>query len=441
MRPFSDSIKSRTLVVLLLGLVLFHLLSLWTYQVGLRSELDLNNESRLAERLVSIKRTVMGVPVQEREAIAHALSGGPIEAHWGAVKLASKATQDDAAMRGLRDGLISLDPELAHQDLSVGAPRTVGVDPHRIDISVRAPDDGWLNVGVTRLSGSHDTMHSIIGSTTLMALGVVLVSVLMVRWLTRPLRIFAAAAQRAYAGSEPVEVALDGPREVCDLAVAFNDMQRRIKRLVDDRTQTLAAVSHDLKTPLTRLRLRAAELGEQSAAIEMEADLDEMEAMLDASLMFLRGEQVDEPVRELDLASLLQTIRNDACDAGHDVALDAPARVPMRGRHLPLKRALNNLVWNAIRYGGRAEVALVGAADSVSITIDDQGPGIPDDQIEAVFAPLTRIETSRNRQTGGVGLGLTIARSIVRGHGGEVTLANRAEGGLRALVRLPRQLD
>lgn len=152
MRFFPDSIQSRTLVVLLLGLLLFHLLSLWTYQVGLRSELDLTNENRLAERLVAIKRTVLAVPVPEREAIAHALSGGPIEAHWGAVKLASSAAQDDAAMPGLRDRLIALAPELAQQGLSVAAPRAIGggTDPHRIDVSVRAPDEGWLNVSVCR---------------------------------------------------------------------------------------------------------------------------------------------------------------------------------------------------------------------------------------------------------------------------------------------------
>ncbi len=354
--------------------------------------------------------------------------------------LASSSRQADPSIGALRDRLLSLEPELAGQQLIVSAPPATGggIDPHRIDVSIRGADEGWLNISVTRLAGPHGTMHGVIWSTTLMGLGVVLIAILMVRWLTRPLRVLGVAAKRSYSGAEPVEVALDGPREIRELALAFNDMQRRIKRLVDDRTQTLAAVSHDLKTPLTRLRLRAVELGPHSSAGDIEADLDEMEAMLDASLMFLKGEQVDEPSRTIDLPALLQTIRDDLIDAGHDVSLSAPARLPFNGGHLPLKRAFTNLIWNAVRYGSRARMALIAEDEAVILTIDDDGPGIAANEIESVFAPFKRLDTSRNRETGGVGLGLTIARTVIRGHGGEVSLENRAGGGLRAIVRLPR---
>ncbi|HEV7257782.1 MAG TPA: ATP-binding protein [Bosea sp. (in: a-proteobacteria)] len=442
MKSRFDTIQLRTVAVLLFGLGLFHLASLWTYQVGLRSELDLNNESRLAERLVSIKRAVLALPATEREAIAHSLSDGAVEVHWSSVSLASSSRQADPSIGALRDRLLSLEPELAGQQLIVSAPPATGggIDPHRIDVSIHGADEGWLNISVTRLAGPHGTMHGVIWSTTLMGLGVVLIAILMVRWLTRPLRVLGVAAKRSYSGAEPVEVALDGPREIRELALAFNDMQRRIKRLVDDRTQTLAAVSHDLKTPLTRLRLRAAELGPHSSADDIEADLDEMEAMLDASLMFLKGEQVDEPSRTIDLPALLQTIRDDLIDAGHDVSLSAPACLPFNGRHLPLKRAFTNLIWNAVRYGSRARMALIAEDVAVILTIDDDGPGIAANEIESVFAPFKRLDTSRNRETGGVGLGLTIARTVIRGHGGEVSLENRAGGGLRAIVRLPRPL-
>ena len=440
MRLLPDTIQSRTLIVLLLGLGLFHLLSLWTYQAGLRSELDLNNESRLAERVVSIKRAVLALSISERETIAHSLSGGPIEVHWGAVPLAFPNPQTHPFLQALRNRLVMLAPELGTQQLIVSAPRAPGggIDSHRIDIAIPATGEGWVNFSITHLLGPQGSMHGIVSSTTLMALGVVLVSVLMVRWLTRPLRIFAEAARRSYAGLELVEVELNGPREVRDLAVAFNDMQRRIKRLIDDRTQTLAAVSHDLKTPLTRLRLRAAELSDQPGASEIEVDLDEMEAMLDASLEFLRGEQVDEDARMLDLSSLLETIKNDFSDAGRDVTLNAPTRLPVVCRPLPLKRALTNLVWNAVRYGHRARIHVDEEPLAFVITIDDDGPGIPADQIEAVFVPFKRIDASRSRETGGVGLGLTIARTVLRGHGGDVVLENRPQGGLRAVVHLPR---
>ncbi|AOO82242.1 ATP-binding protein [Bosea vaviloviae] len=439
-----DTIQSRTIIVLLIGLGVFHVLSLWTYQVGLRSEIDLTNENRLAERLVSIKRAILALPVDERDGIAHSLSGGPIEVHWSVVGLTATNAADDPELAALRSRLVEMAPELVGQRLIVAAPRAVGghgVDPHQIQVSIRATDGGWVNFSVTRLSGPHGTSHGVFFSTTLMALGVVLVSVLMVRWLTRPLRIFGDAARQTFVGNQAAEVRVEGPKEVRDLAEAFNDMQRRIKRLIDDRTQTLAAVSHDLKTPLTRLRLRAAELDGHASVPEIEADLDEMEAMLDASLMFLRGEQVSEPVRDFDLSALLETIKDDFVDAGRAVALVAPPRLRVSGRHLSLKRAFTNLIWNAVRYGKQAHITLDLKDRDVLVVIDDDGPGIPQDQLEAVFAPFTRIETSRSRETGGVGLGLTIARTVLRGHGGDVELHNRRPRGLRAAVRLPVGID
>jgi signal transduction histidine kinase len=221
-------------------------------------------------------------------------------------------------------------------------------------------------------------------------------------------------------------------------------MQNRIKRLIDERTQTLAAISHDLKTPLTRLRLRAQELREAKGVRDealppaIEADLDEMEIMLDASLTFLRGERSEEPLRDFDLAALLETIKDDALDAGHHVTLEGPGKLRWRGRRLLLKRALTNLVHNAARYGGRVRISLSLDAGEALILIDDDGPGLPENALEQVFTPFVRLETSRSRETGGVGLGLTIARSALRGHGGDVTLQNRREGGLRARVRLPQ---
>lgn len=435
----ADTIQTRTVIVLLVGLGLFHMLSLWSYQAGLRSEIDLTNESRVAERLVSIKRAVLALPAAERDQIAHSLSGGPIEVHWSATELTAAGAPGDAGLAALRTRLTELAPDLARDGLIVSAPRAAdgSADPHQLQVSIKAPDGaGWVNFSVTRLTGPHGSMHGIVWSTTLMGLGVVLVSLLMVRWLTRPLRMFAEAARQAYVGRDAAQVPVDGPAEVRELANAFNDMQNRIKRLIDERTQMLAAVSHDLKTPLTRLRLRAQALSD-AADPGIEADLDEMEAMLDASLTFLRGEQADEPLRDVDLSALLETLKDDAVDAGQDVTLETPPRLRWRGRRLSLKRALTNLVWNAVRYGKRARIAVSTDAECITILIDDDGPGLPEAELDRVFAPFVRIETSRSRETGGVGLGLTIARSVLRGHGGDVALENRASGGLRAVVRLP----
>lgn len=438
-RLWPDTIQTRTILVLLIGLGVFHMLSLWTYQIGLRTEIDVTNESRLAERLVSIKRAVIALPPQERDAIAHSLSGGPLEVHWSTTGLTVAGPEAEPSLAALRSRLIEMAPELVNEGLVIGAPRLPdgGVDPHQIHVSIKAPDLGWVNFTVTRLGNPQGSTHGVFLSTTLMGIGVVLVSLLMVRWLTRPLRLFADAARSTFVGAEALEVPVDGPREVRDLATAFNDMQQRIKRLIDDRTQMLAAVSHDLKTPLTRLRLRAADLAQHPSAPDIEADLDEMEAMLDASLTFLRGERTDEPLQEFDLSAMLETIAGDVADAGHDVSLQAGERLRCRGRRLSLKRALTNLVWNAVRYGKRARVAASRQGGTIEIVIEDDGPGIPEDQLEAVFSPFVRLETSRSRETGGAGLGLTIARTVLRGHGGDIALRNRPKGGLEVRVALP----
>ena len=439
-RGLPDTVQGRTILVLLVGLGLFHLLSLWTYQIGVRYQVDLTNESRLAERLVSIKRALLELPLGERDAAAHSLSSGPLEVHWSAAPLTAQvgAGSEAAASLGLR--LLALAPELAGQGLRVAAsPAPVGDEPHQLFVSIAAPDGGWANFSIARLRGPHESMGGIVLSTSLMAFGVVLLSIFMVRWITRPLRQVADAARGAYVRQEPVRIEVDGPREIRDLAQAFNEMGVRIRKLIDDRTQTLAAVSHDLKTPLTRLRLRAEELGATSPLkAEMARDLDEMEAMLDASLTFLKGGGQGEPARDLDLASLVETVVNDYADRGHAVTFTGPSKALARGRPLLLKRAIDNLVSNAARYGKTAWVGVSETERTLVVTVEDDGPGIALDQREAVFAPFVRLEASRSRETGGVGLGLTIARDVLRSHGGDVILAARSGGGLRAVVTLPR---
>jgi two-component system, OmpR family, sensor kinase len=223
---------------------------------------------------------------------------------------------------------------------------------------------------------------------------------------------------------------------VRELASAFNDMQGRIRRLISDRTQALAAVSHDLKTPITRLRLKVEGLKDRKLAASIHGDLAEMEEMLDQTLAYLSGDKDDEPFRKLDLAALLQTLADDAADAGHEAAF-AGEPLTIEGRPLALKRAFGNLVGNAVKYGGAARIGLGSDGGKTVVTIDDDGPGIPADQIARAFQPFHRLEVSRSKETGGFGLGLAIAQAAIAGHGGVVTLANRPEGGLRAIVRLP----
>lgn len=433
-----DSLAARTVLVLLLGIGLVHIASLWTYQHSLTREAELADQARLADRLLTIKRSVMRVPAAEREAVAHDLSGGPIEAHWSRNEHAIPRGPGSAEWESLGARLRDLAPELAEDGLIIGANRKLEDDPHLALISMKLPDDTWVNVSLVSWSPRASSGHGALLSTTLMAVGAILVSVFLVRWLTQPLSRFADAAKHFYRSPEIVPVAESGPREVRALASAFNDMQRRIGRLIDDRTQALAAVSHDLKTPITRLRFRVDEIADPGARAAAEADLDDMERMLDQTLAYLRGDRADEEIKFVDLVAILETVTGDLVDAGRPVELEGAPSAVLPGRRLALKRAFANLVDNALKYGVSATVRVVDAADEVEVRIDDRGPGIPEADMERALAPFVRLEPSRNQETGGFGLGLTIAQAIIAGHGGRLTLANRPEGGLQVLVRLPK---
>jgi signal transduction histidine kinase len=215
-------------------------------------------------------------------------------------------------------------------------------------------------------------------------------------------------------------------------------MHDRLQRFVQDRTRMLAAISHDLRTPLTSLRLRAEFVDDEETRTKILETLDEMERMTEATLTFAREEARREDTRTVDLAALVESLCEDLRDLGMDVTYSGPSRLLYPCRSVSLKRALRNLIENAVGYGRRARVGLEQTATEVPIVIDDDGPGIPEADFERVFAPFVRLEESRSQETGGIGLGMAIARSIVRGHGGDITLANRPEGGLRATLHLPR---
>lgn len=434
-----DSLALRTTLVVLIGIGLVHIASLWTYQHSLTRELDLANEARLADQLLAIKRAVMRVPERERETVAHDMSGGPIEAHWSHTEHAVAGGPGAGEWEALGRRLREVAPEVAEDGLVIGANRRVVDDPHLALISIRLPDQSWINVSLVAWNPRVSAGHGTLLSTTLMAIGAIVVSVLLVRWLTQPLTGFAAASKELYRSKETVLVPEDGPREVRALAVAFNDMQRRIGRLIDDRTQALAAVSHDLKTPITRLRFKIEEVEEPEARAAIASDLDEMERMLDQTLAYLRGDRADEEVKPIDIVAILETITDDASDRGYAISLDGVADASIPGRRLALKRAFGNLIDNAIRYGHQAQVVVEDKLDTIIVSIRDHGPGIAPDDFERALAPFIRLEPSRNQETGGFGLGLTIAQAIVEGHGGRLSLTNHPEGGLIVSVALPKQ--
>jgi signal transduction histidine kinase len=271
-------------------------------------------------------------------------------------------------------------------------------------------------------------------------IGLTGLAVWVARRVTRPLDRLAEATLRLgsdVAAAGPLDQ--KGPREVREVARAFNTMQEQIRRLLDGRTHMLAAVSHDLRTPLTRLRLRGEFVQDDQERTKMLKDLDEMEAMIHAAIAYARGDGGGESPVAVDIVTLLAEVRMELAEAGHRVRLEGPPHALCEGRPLALKRALRNLVENAVNYGGHADLCVTAKPRNIIITIDDDGPGIPATETEKVFTPFYRLERSRSRDTGGVGLGLAVARAVIREHGGDVTLSNRPQGGLRQTVVVPRR--
>jgi signal transduction histidine kinase len=215
-------------------------------------------------------------------------------------------------------------------------------------------------------------------------------------------------------------------------------MQQRLKRFVDERTHMLAAISHDLRTPLTRLRLFAEFVSDQQQRALVLNDIEEMEQMLRASLTFASDEAHREPHSRVDIAALLISLCDTVSDAGGDVSYEGPDHAELPCQPVAIRRALSNLIDNACKYGEEARVRLSEHAERIEITIADRGPGIPADQVEQAFAPFRRLEGSRNRESGGVGLGLAIARDVIHGHGGSITLEANQPAGLLVRVRLPK---
>jgi signal transduction histidine kinase len=305
----------------------------------------------------------------------------------------------------------------------------------RFRVAVQLIDGGWLNFDVASVSSLPVASWDLILSIILTVAVAIALSLFPVYRLTRPLARFTQAAEALGRGNLDEPVPETGSIEVRRAAHAFNEMQARIRRLVDGRTQMIAAISHDLRTPITRLRLRAEFVDDPDAQRRMLADLDEMEAMIKSTLAFAREDSDREPVVSLDLVALLRDVAEEM--PGAVLLPGLPTECLISGRPLALRRCFRNVIDNAVKYGKAASIGLQSDDKAAIVTIDDEGPGIPVDQRDLVFRPFYRLDASRNRDSGGTGLGLAIVQSIVLIHGGEVLLDNRPEGGLRVTVRLP----
>jgi signal transduction histidine kinase len=306
------------------------------------------------------------------------------------------------------------------------------------DVVVRLPDRSSVVYRVTRVDPGAPLPTSLMLDVILLVVLLVIALYIVARSITRPLSQLADAVESIGKGAGRPKLEEKGARELREAARAFNSMQDRLHRYLDSRTRVLAAMSHDLKTPLTRLRLQVeTQIEDASLQARFGRELDEMESMVRGALGLFRGLNDEEPLEPSDIDRLLETICGEFVEMDKSVTLEGRALRPFTGKPQALKRCLTNLVSNAVNFGGRAHI-LVRDGAQLEISVCDEGPGVPPEELEKVFEPFYRLESSRNRDTGGTGLGLSIARDVAQAHGGSLVLRNRPEGGLEARLTLPR---
>jgi signal transduction histidine kinase len=305
-------------------------------------------------------------------------------------------------------------------------------------VSVLLTDGTWLNAEHMYELGLPPWLTTVLFQSAVTLVIMLLLIVPAVALSTKRLAHLARAADKVGRGEDTEPLPESGAFEVRQLTQAFNSMSLKLRRFVQGRTQMLAGISHDLRTPITALRLRADLVDDDENRERMIALIDDMHHLTEGTMTLARDDSYTEKTDKVDLSSLVEGICDDLTDAGIDATAEVKRGVSLTCRPYSLRRAIRNLAENGAKYGSRARIKIEDKPRSVDIIIDDDGPGIPDDQIERAFLPFVRLESSRSRETGGSGLGLAITRSIILNHGGDIALSNRPEGGLRATITLPK---
>ena len=394
-------------------------------------------ETGLLEKIAVVVRVVEASEPAQRPRLARVVGDAQFNVAWA-------VRRENFGLPELQDADFHSGDE-AFKDLLQGPPRPMeAYEPSdwpngegHYALLVQLVDHSWLMFSASSRSwGLTDGQRGVI-VLLLVLISTALVTLVATRRLARPLQLFAQGARRFGADFRAPPIEPVGPHEIRQAILAFNSMQAQLQHFIQDRTQMLAAISHDLRAPLTRLSLRGEFIEDTDQQQRLFRDVDEMQAMINTALAFFRDDARLEQATQLDLAELLQTLIDDYRDQAIDISFRGPPRLVYFGRPLGLRRVMTNLMENAIHYGLAPEIELLYIPGEVVIHVLDRGPGIPAEHREQVFLPFYRLEGSRNKSTGGVGLGLSTARAIVLEHGGTLTLADRQGGGLVAVVVLP----
>ena len=424
----------RVILVILTALVLEFMGSVLIHDQVDRLTLREDHARRVAELLVVGQRLLAGSPPSERQEILNNLSTQHLRVELRAAPAISRSDANPALDR-LRLQIVEWEPSLKSGDLRLSATSSNENRGRDLVGAMRLPDGQWLHFWSSNTFGHWPQLYRTLVTAAILAAGVLLAAAMLVHTIGAPLRALALAADSVGHG-QAVTVRETGPRDLSQVARAFNAMQARISRLITDRSQALAAVGHDLRTPLARMRLRTGLMRDDETREGMEADIVEMEAMLDSVLTYLRGESDGEEPRRLNLAALVSTLVDTNADLGRPVTYEGPDELVVDARPLSIKRAIGNLVENGLRHGENVRITLSDRGDQARLRVEDDGPGIPEAELTHVLAPFFRLDDARQRDTNGLGLGLAIVSHAVEREGGSLQLSNLPQGGLRAEIRL-----
>jgi len=460
-RLLPKTLFGQTLLVLVAGLIVSLLVASWIYTLDRGQAVRAVGGFSAAQRITNLTKLVQDAPREWRERIVAGLSDQNFRVSLSAQPPAIVPNDDDAAAaQAIKEFLVDQLSLAPGQQPRVStsppdAPMFGGGGPmmgrgpmmhgfggfggfRDLQVAVPLPDGQWLSFATALPESGSTFSRQFLLSMGIMVIIIFAVSFWAVRRVTAPLAAVSIAAERLGEDLNAPPMPETGTIEARQASHAFNTMQARLRGLIENRTRMLAAISHDLRTPLTLLRLRAENVENPQERDKMLATIAEMDSMVGVTLQFARDEAATEPRRPTDIAALIQSIIDDMADAGMPVKMQPAEPIIYDCRPDALKRAIRNLLDNAVKYGKSACVAIQTTPKTIDIVIDDEGPGIPEQELARVFDPFYRLEESRSRETGGVGLGLAIAQSIVQAHRGELVLGNRPTAGLRARIALPR---
>lgn len=429
----SVGIIGRVCAILLLTIGAVVVSNTALYEHSSRLTIREDEARRAAEHIIVVARILEVQAPAQRVQIASSASTEHFELKWFPWGLVP--APDAVPLHEMRTQMMRWEPALHGADLRLQtstAPGSAG----QVVGALRLADSSWLHFTTPDLVSDWSVTLRGVLPALLPVLALSLVGLLLLREVLTPLRLLVDAATNVGRGS-PTVLPEQGPTEFRRLIRAYNDMQSRICTMISEKVEALAAVGHDLRTPLARLRLSLDAVSDQEVRTAMDRDLLEMEQMLTSLLTYYGGDEHPEPPLPVDIAVMAATIVDELQDRGHSAAYHGPGHCDVMVRWLPIKRALGNLADNARLYGTHTDITVSVTACSVAIYVDDNGPGVPAESLTRILEPFHRLDSARRRNTAGVGLGLTIAARAIADAGGKLVLSNRATGGLRAAFELP----